>query len=194
MPAWLRQHWRKRIPDAPQADTIEDRAILLVRMHRDKKAPWLKSRPKLLQALVWDLMEACFSEGRTPPEPVKWLIQLALGLPEQITAGAWTPNELDNRGFRKSGTDRRALSVARLVEWLHEKEYCKRIGPGPLAKELKLLGFNVPKQTIRKWRQQKIPTPGPAWFPGDNEDEISRDIVSRWRAADRKRSGTKAGP
>ena len=54
------------------------------------------------------------SDGRTPPEPVKWLMQLALGLPEQLTAGAWTPSELDNRGLRKAGTDRGALSAARL--------------------------------------------------------------------------------
>jgi hypothetical protein len=57
VPTWLQEHW-KRIPGAPQADTIEGRALLLIRMYRDKKARWLKSRPKLLQALVWDLMEA----------------------------------------------------------------------------------------------------------------------------------------
>jgi hypothetical protein len=192
VPAWLQGHWKK-IPGAPRADTIEGRALLLMRMHRDE-ARWLKSRPKLLQALAWDLMEASLSECRTPPEPVKWLVQLALGLPKQLTAGDWTPSELDNRGFRKGGTDREALSVARLVEWLYEKEYGKQIGPGPLAKELKLLGFDVPKPTIRKWRQNKVPTPGPGWFPGDDDGEISREIVSRWRAVERKRPGTKAGP
>src|SRR5215813_10629007 len=67
VPAWLREHW-KRIRPAPQADTIEDRALLLMRMHRDKQR-WLKSRPKLLQALAWDLMVASLSEGRTWPEP-----------------------------------------------------------------------------------------------------------------------------
>ena len=91
VPAWLQAHW-KRIPGAPQADTIEGRALLLRGMHRGKKARWLKSRPKLLQALAWDLMEASLSEGM-PPEPVKWLMQLALGLPEQLTAGDWTPSD-----------------------------------------------------------------------------------------------------
>ena len=191
VPAWLQAHW-KRIPGAPQADTIEGRALLLRGMHRGKKARWLKSRPKLLQALAWDLMVASLSEGM-PPEPVKWLMQLALGLPEQFTAGDWTPSELDNRGFRKGGTDRAALYAARLVERLYEKEYGKQIGPGPLAKELKLVGYAVPKPTIRKWRQKNVPTPGSAWFAGDDEGEISREIVSRWRAADKKRLGIKTG-
>jgi hypothetical protein len=163
VPAWLKEHW-KRIRQAPQADTIEDRALLLMRMHHNKQR-WLKSRPKLLQALAWDLMVASLSEGRTWSEPLEWLMQLALGLPEQLTAGDWTPNELDNRGLRQSGTDRAALYAARLVEWVYEKEYGKQIGPGPLAKELKLLGFDVPKPTIRKWRQKKYPRQAPVGFP-----------------------------
>jgi hypothetical protein len=161
-------------------NTIEGRALRLMALHR-KGAKWLKKRPKLLQALAWDLMEASLFEGRPPPEPVKWLMQLALGLPERLTALDWTPSDSDNRGFRKGGTDRRALCVVRLIEWLYETEYGKQIGSGLLAKELKLLGYDVPKQTIRKWRQNKVPTSGGAWFPGDDEVEFSTEIVNRWR-------------
>src|SRR5262249_33634929 len=177
-------------PGMPQAASIEARARQLIRMHerRDKA---LKSRPKLLQALAWDLMEACCEKrDRNADDPVGQLMQLALGLPALHGAGRWTPDELDNRG----GRNLRALVAARDIEYLYEKEYGKKIATGALVKELSEQGFEVPKSTVRTWRKRGPPTPQYEWLVDDPWETIP-EILNRWRARDRavKQKRTPAG-
>jgi hypothetical protein len=161
-----------------------------MQIHKDKDK-WLEKRPKLLQALAWDLMCATFPEARRwPPDAIRWLMVLALGLPPEHEAGDWAPNELDRRG----GSDRETLLLARLVEWLYKREYGKQIKTGRLVKELEELGRKVPKPTIRKWRKQRVRMPSWNWFTGDDPGELAREIVGRWRAGNKNRPGDKAGP
>jgi hypothetical protein len=120
VPSWLRAEW-KRIPEAPQQETIEARALFLMQAYRDREV-WLKKKPNLLQALAFDLMSAAYENPtrRRWPDEIGWLMSLALGLPAEHEAGNWV-DQLETRGSR----DYEALYVARHINWSYTSSRCR---------------------------------------------------------------------
>jgi len=91
VPDWLEAHWKQNAPAELQGGSIQQRALALRRMYKEKEI-----KPKILfRALALDLLWACLPEGhRGGSRAIEMLMVEALGLPPGMSPVIGTPRGL----------------------------------------------------------------------------------------------------
>jgi len=181
VPDWLEAHWKQNTPVELQWGSIQQRALALRRMYKEKEI-----KPKILfRALALDLLWACLPEGhRGGSRAIEMLMVEALGLPPWHEPGHWHAEGLETRGRPA----REALVMARLIEELYRREYKERMTLYALEKEMKVAGYKTSRSVLRKWRQKKLRMPINTEIDFEYLGEWSDETLARWRAANTQRA------
>jgi len=181
VPDWLEAHWKQNAPAELQGGSIQQRALALRRMYKEKEI-----KPKILfRALALDLLWACLPEGhRGGSRAIEMLMVEALGLPPWHEPGHWHAEGLETRGR----PEREALATAIIIQGRYEREYNKPMPLHTLEKEMKLEGFKTSRSVLRTWRQKKLRMPINTDNDFENLREGSEEMLARWRAANTQRA------
>jgi len=181
VPDWLEAHWKQNTPVELQWGSIQQRALALRRMYKEKEI-----KPKILfRALALDLLWACLPEGhRGGSRAIEMLMVEALGLPPWHEPGHWHAEGLETRGR----PEREALATAIIIQGRYEREYNKPMPLHTLEKEMKLEGFKTSRSVLRTWRRKKLRMPINTDNDFENLREGSEEMLARWRAANTQRA------